>query len=632
MRDFFQQRDRALGRSGRLVALFVLAIAVVVAGTYPVALLVQDSSRLFGNLSAFVDGKQVDTRFWRPGLFALNLIVVLAVTGLAAWWRLRSLRGGGAVVAAELGGRIVPPGSRDPAERRLLNVVEEMAIASGAPVPMVYVLDDEPGINAFAAGYAMEDAAVAVTRGLLDRLDRDEMQGVVAHEFSHIFRGDMRLNIHLLAALFGIAVLGIVGRTMLRIIPETRTGRGEGGGVTFVLLLAGALLVILGSLGLFMGRVIKAAVSRQREYLADAAAVQYTRNPGALAGALRKIAGHGSVVTSRRGGEFSHLYIADGAKWGFTRVLATHPPIDERISRLDPHGHYLRRDASAQAPAPESRLAEQLPAGAPTPALDATPSPLDGLPTPLRDGLAHPLSAMAAVHALLLSSDLSLREKQYALIRERAGETTLQETLRLESAVDALDTRLHLPMAGLAMPALRELDETGRIAFADTVRRSMDVDGELSVREFALARLLLRRLEASSVRRRPSKPVHSREGIRRDAALLMSSLARYGAEQEAEIDAAFTAGRERFALVEADLTLMDAGACGLEALGLTLDRLACTPERVRVELTHACVEVLTSDHQVTVAEEELLRTIGQALGVSTPSLPRFSIDVTIPGA
>lgn len=617
MRDFFRQQERARGHSARLVALFVLAIAVVVAGTYPVALLVQDSSRLFGNLSAFTQGRSVDLRFWRPGLFAVDLLVVLAVTGIAAWWRLHSLRGGGGAVAAELGGRIVPQGSRDPAERRLLNVVEEMAIASGTPVPLVYVLDDEPGINAFAAGYAMEDATVAVTRGLIERLDRDEMQGVVAHEFSHIFRGDMRLNIHLLAALFGVAALGIIGRTMLRMIPETRTGRGEGGGISFVLLLAGALLVLLGALGLFMGRVIKAAVSRQREYLADAAAVQYTRNPGGLAGALRKIAGHGSVVTSRRGGEFSHLFIADGAKWGFTRILATHPPIDERIARLDPHGRYRQGAEAAQTPAPGPRLGEQLSAGNGTAPLAA--SSLADLPSLLRDALAHPLSATAAVYAMLLSTDLARREKQYALIGERAGEPTLQETLRLEAAVEALDERRHLPVAGLAMPALRDLDETRRQAFAVTVNRLIEADGEITVREFALARMLLRRLEASSIRRRPPRPVRSREVIRRDAALLMSALARHGAGREEAIDAAFTAGRDRFAPVEADLALLDAEACGLEALGPALDRLARTHARVRSELIHACTDVMTSDHQVTVAEEELLRTIGQALGIASPS-------------
>ena len=618
MQDFFAQQERAQGKSARLVVLFILAVALVVAGTYFIALLLQDAGSLFSNLSNFVDGKLVEPRFWRPGLFVIDLFIVLAITGLAYAYRLHSLRGGGAAVAAMAGARIVPPGTRDPKERQLLNVVEEMSIASGAPVPWVYVMDEEQGINAFAAGYAMEDAAVTVTRGLIDRLDRDEMQAVVAHEFSHIFRGDMRLNIRLIAALFGIAVLGIMGRQMLAMLPRTRHN-SEGGGIAFVLLLAGAMLTLLGAIGLMMGRVIKAAVSRQREYLADAAAVQYTRNPGALAGALGKIAERGSVMMDRRSSEFSHLFIADGAKWSFSRLLATHPPLQERIRRLDPAGRYARQAEAARSLAGEPSVPDEAPIAG---FGGGEASPLAALPLPLREGLVHPLSSAAAIYAMLLSPELALREKQYALIRERAGELQLQETLRLEGAVEGLDERQLLPGANLALPALRNLNEDQRQAFAVTLNRLMEADGEISVREFAIARTLLRRLDASSTRSGPARPLRSREILAKEAAVLLGVLARLGNVGEEAVTAAFAAGCERMATHGAGLALPPAAACTLSDLGRALDLLARAPLPARGEMLAAATACVEADGKVTVTEEELLRTVALALELRLP--PRLA--------
>ena len=315
--NFFKYQDQARRTSTRLVVLFALAVLAIV-----LAVNLAAYSLLGGDLKA-------------QGLLSLATALVI---GVASWWRVRTLRGGGALIAAQMGGTLVAADTSDPMLRRYRNVAEEMAIAAGIPVPMLFVLDDEAGINAFAAGYSPSDAAVAVTRGALQHLNRDELQGVIAHEFSHVLNGDMRLNIHLMGVLFGILMLGVIGRKLIGTVGSSGLGRRRGGiGPVAVMLGAGLAAIIIGAVGVFFARLIKAAVSRQREVLADASAVQFTRNNAGLAGALKKIAGlqEGSQLTDRAGAEeVSHMLFGEG--FAYRRWFATHPPMIERIARLEP--------------------------------------------------------------------------------------------------------------------------------------------------------------------------------------------------------------------------------------------------------------------------------------------------------
>ena len=264
---------------------------------------------------------------WQPDLFLWSTLATLAVILIGSVTKTLELHRGGSAVAEMLDGRLINSNSTDLDERKLLNVVEEMAIASGVPVPQVYVMDNEAGINAFSAGFSTSDAAIGVTRGGMKKLSRDELQGVIGHEFSHILNGDMRLNLRLMGLIFGILCLTVVGRVLLR----TRGRKNP-------LPLLGLALVIIGWVGVFFGRLIQAAVSRQREFLADASAVQFTRNPGGLAGALKKIGGlaSGSQLTSAHALEASHLFFANGMRNSLFGIMATHPPLPERIRALDP--------------------------------------------------------------------------------------------------------------------------------------------------------------------------------------------------------------------------------------------------------------------------------------------------------
>ncbi|MFY9341503.1 MAG: M48 family metallopeptidase, partial [Planctomycetota bacterium] len=319
--DFFGHQEQARSASKRLVFLFVLALAGIVTCVYVAAQLL---------LVATDNGRG---GFFDPAVFAVVAIGTLAVVGIAMLFKTAQLKSGGGKVAELLGGRAIEPGTHDPKERMLRNLVEEMAIASGVPVPDVFVLDDEAGLNAFAAGWSSADAAVAVTRGCLETLDRDELQGVIAHEFSHVFHGDMRLNIRLMGVLFGIVCLATIGRILVRTL-----GRGGGNkkGGAAAIAMFGLCLMLIGWIGVLFARLIQAAVSRQREFLADASAVQYTRNPRGIGMALAKIGGLSAQLQSPHTEEASHMLFADGVRRFIGGALATHPPLEQRIERVLP--------------------------------------------------------------------------------------------------------------------------------------------------------------------------------------------------------------------------------------------------------------------------------------------------------
>lgn len=335
MKNFFEHQDDAKQASRRLVVLFVVALIGIVAILYFSGILLASA------MSASEQLADPGIQWWNPQMLGCVALITIGGIGGASLIRIHGLRGGGSAVAEGLGGRVVEPTTQDLHERQLVNIVEEMAIASGVPVPSVYVLDDEPGINAFAAGYEPSDAAIAVTRGALLSFTRDEMQGVIAHEYSHILHGDMRLNIRLIGVIYGLSLLGSTGLFLLRSSfygagRRRRNSNGDGG--VIYLLAIGAVLAAAGYIGVLAGRLIQSAVSRQREYLADAAAVQFTRNPDGLASALRKVGGYnpGTWIRSSGAEEMSHMFFADGIHRRMLGSFSTHPPVAERIRRLDP--------------------------------------------------------------------------------------------------------------------------------------------------------------------------------------------------------------------------------------------------------------------------------------------------------
>ncbi|CAM5213746.1 M48 family metallopeptidase [Alishewanella longhuensis] len=444
--NFFQQQDLARRNTKILILLFMLAVLSLIVLTNVLVML------SFG----FFQGQQAMRLPWE--LISTISLVVIAVVGLAIVAKWQQLKLGGRTIAQSLGGERLSADSKDPLQRRLLNVVEEMALAANLPVPPVYLLP-ERGINAFAAGYSPADAVIGVTQGCIEQLNRDELQGVVAHEFSHILNGDMRMNIRLIAILNGILFIGHIGYYLLRAGRGARIGfssrkRGEGAGA---IMLLGVGLVVIGYLGSFFGNLIKAAVSRQREYLADASAVQFSRNPRGIAGALKRIGGYkpGSRIQHGNADEVSHFFFGEAiSRWA--AIFATHPPLEKRIRRVDPswNGRF-------SSPHPEQKISpaqtkEQ-------PAEQRRRAMLAAIPMLLSQSSHQPLPAQAIVCAILLHNPVNNPDAtagftaQLQQIKAYGGAALLSQVDQLTDAVQRLPLPQQVQLLQMSAPALKQL-------------------------------------------------------------------------------------------------------------------------------------------------------------------------------
>ena len=651
--DFFEHQDAARKSSKKLVWLFALAVSVIallVAAIAGGTVLLIAAKRGYGLSAESVSRLPL----WES--CGLAVAATLGAIALGSLYKTSQLAGGGSAVARSVGAAAIDTDTTDPYERRLLNVVEEVAIAAGCPVPQVYLMEDEDAINAFAAGWSLDDAVIGVTHGAMRRLTRDELQGVVAHEFSHILHGDMRLNLRLTGLIFGILVLSVAGSIVMRMIARGAArgryrrrdrSRNDGGAaaVIVVIFVIGTLLYAVGSLGVFFARLIQAAVSRQREFLADASAVQYTRNPEGIGNALLKIGGlaQGSSLQNAHASEFQHLFFgkATGAPAsGFlTATFATHPPLAQRIGRLLPAWEGRWRDPSPEHARPErdrprapghpavAGLAAGAAAPAAQPAMgyigEPTPAHLQraraliaGLPPVLAQAARSTGGAQAVVFALLSDRrNAAVAKRQRAHLQKHVGTAAAQRTDQLIQAVATLDPASRLPLLDLTLPALKALHPRDRRAFEAHLDALIGADDRLNLFEWALRQALWRHLigpAAAKVRRRGRLANH-----RDDLAVLLSVLSRGdGAGEAAEV--AFAAGAQ----VVGGLPAAGGSEAPVGTARLTdaVDRLGTLRPADTRTVIHACASAVASDGQVTVREFALLRAVAETLDVPVPPL------------
>jgi Zn-dependent protease with chaperone function len=629
--DFFDHQDRARRNTGRLVLLLALAVLGTIALTYVIVVACTVGFQQYAQAQTHgvLFDEQVRGSPTLRTLLRLDLLMyvglgVLAVVGGGSLFKVAQLAGGGGqAIALHLGGRLIGPDTRDPTERRVLNVVEEMAIASGTPVPPVFIMDSEPGINAFAAGYSPANAVIGVTRGCAERLSRDQLQGVMAHEFSHILNGDMRLNIRLIGMLHGILLIGMIGYFIFRsALYSGRYGGSRRGGNPLPLIALGGGLMAVGFIGTFFGQIIKAAVSRQREFLADASAVQFTRNPEGIAGALKVIGGYteGSRLRSPNAPEASHMFFSQG----IASLFSTHPPLDERIRRIDPtfSGAPVPQRAAtvSERTAPISPLAQNLvsQAGQPTAAhIAEAHNIMEHLPAVLRDAAHEPYGARALIYAILLDRDTTIRRRQMERLDSAADSGVVREMQRIAPHVERLEPRFRLPIVDLAIGTLRGLSPRQYETFAVNVKAVVESDAKISVFEWVLQRIVLDHLDAHFKGRPPAKTKHQTLApVQQQCAVLLSVLAYAGHRTPDAADRAFAAARQHIDTV----SLLPPDRCGLQMLDDALRDLAgLTPQLKRRVLTAAAASI-TADRQVTAAEAELFRAFADTLGVPVPPL------------
>ena len=619
--NFFAHQDEARSQTRKLVFLFVAAVVtLIVLTSFLVFALFFAAETQDVGLSVDMLGSEV---------FLGVTAVVLAVVGLGTMFRLVQLGGGGKAVAEAMGGRLLNTSTRDADERKILNVVEEMAIASGSPVPPVYLME-EKSINAFAAGYKARDAVIGITRGCIQELDRDELQGVIAHEFSHIFNGDMRLNIRLMGLLYGIMVLGIIGYHILRSSryrSSSRSSKGNGGGIIFL----GLGLMVIGYGGTFFGNMIKSAVSRQREYLADASAVQYTRNPEGIGGALKKIGGFpsGSVIDGKDVSEISHMLFCDGIKHSFSSLFATHPPINKRIQRIDPqwHGGSARQSASASEIAGEEG-ASHFAGNSGGSALDNIGSPtvenisqaattLASIPAIVIEEAHNTMSASLMIYSLLINlSDEATASCQMQILKQELADNDFQALEIIRKEVASVKREDYLVLVDLAMPSLKQLSKIQYRFFMAVLGKLIMADNEISLFEWCLFKILRYTLDERTDRRLKSRSLKS---LHKDCEVLLSVLAFSGQQDEKEAESAFLAAKEYLELNMGMQYRHNIGA-NTGQLEKALDSLNNLKPLEKPKLLKAMAAAINADGHVTAEEGELLRAVGSLLDCPIPPL------------
>lgn len=629
--DFFAAQARARQQSRLLTVAFVLCVSAVVLALDVVALAVL---RLFS---------PVDSRFHHPGLAlsqwaslhpGATVLVTLLAAGFilgASLYRMLQLRQGGGYVARSVGGVRVERFTPDPLRRRLHNVVEEMALASGVPAPEIYVLEDEAGINAFAAGHSVADAAIAVTHGALVRLDRRQLQGVIAHEFSHILNGDMRLSMRLIGLTFGLMAVSLAGRTLLRLARH-----GERAAIPALVL--GATVATVGQLGWWGGRVLQAWISRKRESLADASAVQFTRDAQGLQEALIRVAamGENRRVRSPHLQQVAHMLFAHGGR----SLLATHPSLLARLRALDP---YLNRAAlearkrqvqkqwAKNAGPPAAAPSREAPAGIPVAAAAALIAASAGdpqahhlrhaialrraLPPALRSNASDPQRSCGQLLAMVLSDEPLLARRQLEAIKETLGPPVHKATLATLSAARRLPPLLRLPGVLQLLPSLGALPAQTRAQLCTLLRRLMRMDGKTSVMEYALEALVARVLE---MRQKPRPPhgTATLAAVEAPLGILFAVLARHGNADAGKARRAYEAGigpllpRERpaYAIIDDWPRLLDDA----------LQRLGTLAPAAKQMLVEGLVRTIAHDGLLAPAEAELLRTVCAVLEVPLP--------------
>ena len=598
--DFFESQERAKRNTSRLVAMFVVALLATMASVHVLITVL------------FAKGNFADVRMLG---ISLGSVLVVVVIGMAV--KFAQMSHGGRAVAEAMGGVQVDPGSADPAERRILNVVEEMAIASGVRVPPVFLID-EPSINAFAAGNGEQDAVIGVTRGCIEQLSRDELQGVMAHEFSHIFHRDTRLNMQLVAWLGGIFAISLVGRIIMRSALSSGSSRGKNDG-KMVAIALGAAVFLIGIVGYFFGRIIQSAVSRQREYLADASAVQYTRNPDGIAGALEKIAhGAGSRISAPAAAEFSHFFFANG----IASLFSTHPPLEDRIARIR-GARMVAAGVGAGGAAtavPPAIVPDVVPAAALRAAragmgsVDASTLRLAGellvdAPAAVLDAARNPFSARAVVCMMLLSDVPSERSRQLRTIA--ANDPKLAEATSSLAASASIAPRERMPVLEVCAASLTMLSPAQYAQFRTTLAQLIAADGQVDRVEWTV-RVILRH----AVEGRASAPAGAGKATMVDLALVVSVLAWSGASDEAAVHRAWRAARAAEpALPESP---DPAQRCTLDALDGSLRAFAGATPGFKRRLVDACVACAAADGQTTVEEAELLRAVCASIGAPMP--------------
>ncbi len=659
--NFYEAQDDARKRTKWLVLYFILAVIGVIVALYSVfgIYLMNTSARYFDETTKTY--QTIGGEWWNLEAFITIAVGTTAVILLGNIFKSLQLAGGGEVVARDMGGRLVDPHTSDFHEKRLINVVEEMAISSGVPVPQVWMMDQEAGINAFAAGTEPGNAVIGVTRGCVQQLNRSELQGVIAHEFSHILNGDMKMNMRLIGWLFGIMMLSLLGQMLfhsLRFVRIRSNSRdNNGAGIVIAMLAAGVALMVIGSIGVFFARMIQAAISRQREYLADASAVEFTRDPAGIAGALKKIGGQqeGAAMTSAKAGEASHMFFSDGGMFSFG--FATHPPLDVRISAIEKSwdGKFKKTELPPVADRSVMNRGDArvsgFSAGGSTSDIandetsvnvpredwnhlgDASLNDiavggkiLAGLSEEWISACHDREYAQALVFGMLLAEDKALKKGEVSFLRKTAGDSAVELALQWQDELAEIHSSKKIALLDLCIPTLRRLTMPEYERFIEITRWLIASDGEVDIFEYMLQKVLERHLSSHFLRHGSVRVKYNKlSKVSHEANILLSTLAGIGASNESDLKTAYQQATQEIQYeLGGDLQILPPEECGLGQVNEALEKLEQTSSLVRKQLIHACGLAVMHDGVLESREAEMLRAVADAMGCAIPPFVKAS--------
>lgn len=642
--DFYSQQYQAKRYTRFLLLYFLIAVLAIVAAVNVI---------VYYFFIVFELYPYTPEKWFSDGLvyYISAATILLIVTGsLFRWFKLKA---GGHAVAAMVGAKRLDLHTSNIKERQLINVIEEMSIASGVPLPGIYVLRDEPGINAFVAGYLPTEAVMVVTDGAIKELNRAELQGVVAHEFSHILNGDMQINVKLMAMLGGILMISVAGRMLLRgghrSSSRLRGGfhsssRRGGGGIAVL----GLLLIVVGYIGVFIGRIIKAAVSRQREFLADAAAVQFTRNPEGIASALNKIrqASAQSLLNNAHAEDMSHMCFAKALTQSMTSLLATHPPLKNRIERIDPRFLKVLKARELTEKNLQNQASDENPqltgfaGGAPVDQAVSASTFADSAGKVGQDHLLHAaaihsmfsVDLMSAVHkgntaqlvvyALIM---VKMKEKDFSALTELGlSEEESRQALELLTEINKLDEEARLPLLDLLIPSLKVLNASEKTEFLNRCEKLIKLDSRYTLYEFVLFSLLEKHLSSDADKDVKIK-YYSYRSLRQELQLLFSLMAHV---TKADSDTAAALYHK----TATGFSLEGHGMIGVREISINklrdaLGRLGQLSPLLRKSVIEACADIALNDKQLRIVEIELLRAVAETLDCPIPPLSQEKLQI-----
>ena len=662
--NFFEQQDQARRRTTWLVVLFLLSIACVALSFYGLALFVivpQAQDR----------GAKGAEIWWNPQIFMEITGAVCLIIFLGAGVQRLRLGGTGKSVAEALGGQPLQGATDNPDEQKLRDVVDEMAIASGMPVPPIYILQED-SINAFAAGKNPQDAVLGFTRGAITQLNRDELQGVTGHEFSHVAHKDTRLNLRIACVVAGVMLIALIGRVMLQVAgriataPRMSSKKDDRGGAALAFVAVGLGLLVVGGIGAFFGRLLQAAVSRQREFLADASAVQYSRNPAGISSALRKIGGLPfTPIQSPAASGLNHFFFSKSIhSW-----LSTHPPLPERIHRIE-QGGFINDVVSQSSSAtsmdsigansnsgglaagfvgdgasrvsvdstknyPESHpnfhaathadgrpltradvFEATLSKVVPQESLDGARVLLKKIPDAVQIAAREPLDVQAVLLLLVTNPENENRDQVRALALKQLGESVVACWDRLASSMLELPDEIRLVVLDLCVPTLTQLTKQQYVAFRTTLTAAMRSDSQIDLFEWMTRIVLTRRIEIRFGAMSKKKPTRSMQECSQEMRIVLGTLARAGGSGHGA--RAFDLGAAACELN--GLAFPSASECALDALHISLEVLDALASSDRQLLAKALVCVAAADNIYTTQELLLLRAFAYRLDIHLPLL------------